>query len=280
MSNLSRVLCFILQVIMPTTTFSISKYAEPSFCITGDDRIISEITDYAGMYGFWISSDSREATHIHITHTNGMYNVSYLDTESNTTTPIQCIHNIARNITRYCKDTLPLHAGAVVRNGKADIFLASTGSGKTTLIAYLCQQGYGYLSDDAVYVNTTNLLLNADAKPMHLRLGSMPILQSYGCNIQGKEVKFEDFHRIVYTPQNCTKSGVPINKLYFISRQVGTNSCTKLSPGEALPRIIENLLSPHVDMGSCLRYAARLAGKCYLLTYSDLNFVKEIVQNG
>lgn len=43
-----------------------------------------------------------------------------------------------------------LHASAVSKNGKAVVFMGDKGRGKSTMAAYMCEQGYQLLSDDVV----------------------------------------------------------------------------------------------------------------------------------
>lgn len=49
-----------------------------------------------------------------------------------------------------------LHASSVVINQKAVIFLGEAGWGKSTLAAYLCQQGLPVLTDDCLFLETRN----------------------------------------------------------------------------------------------------------------------------
>lgn len=261
-------------------TFSVSKYAKSSLTVTGDKYILDKLNELIAVKGFETNLAHSKNHRISITVSNSSYVVDFMDRKFQAAKPLQFIQNIAHDITYYADDILPLHAGAIVNKGKADVFFSSTGSGKTTLVSYLCEQGYSYMSDDSVYINMKSLLLNADVKPIHLRLSSIPILQNYGCTIIGEEIVCEDFHRIVYMPENHLSTDIPINKLYYIIRNENCNRCYKLPPAEATPLIMENILTPNVDAVSCLRCAVKLANRCYQLTYSDLNFVKEIVHNG
>lgn len=45
---------------------------------------------------------------------------------------------------------IPFHGCAVVRQGKAQVFLGDSGLGKSTIAGYFVAQGYGYLSDDVL----------------------------------------------------------------------------------------------------------------------------------
>ena len=91
-----------------------------------------------------------------------------------------------------------LHAAAILHSSLAYIFAASTGSGKTTLTAYLSESGCGYISDDETRIDMTSLRVHSDPKPLHLREESIPILRSCGIDITVPVTETESFRRIVY----------------------------------------------------------------------------------
>jgi hypothetical protein len=50
---------------------------------------------------------------------------------------------------------IPFHGCAVVKNGKANVFMGDQGMGKSTIAGYLVAKGYGYLSDDVLLLQPT-----------------------------------------------------------------------------------------------------------------------------
>ena len=172
-----------------------------------------------------------------------------------------------------------LHAAAILHSSLAYIFAASTGSGKTTLTAYLSESGCGYISDDETRIDMTSLRVHSDPKPLHLREESIPILRSCGIDITVPVTETESFRRIVYLPDSFVYGDFPIGGLFFIRRDKSENSCEPVKPAEAVQLIIQNLLSPDVDMSACLRCAIKLAPKCHKLVYSDMRYVKEALKN-
>lgn len=172
-----------------------------------------------------------------------------------------------------------LHAASIVYNSRAYIFAASTGSGKTTLTAYLSESGCGYISDDETRIDMTSLRVHSDPKPLHLREESIPILRSCGIDITVPVTETESFRRIVYLPDSLAYGDFSIGGLFFIRRNKSENSCEPVKPTEAVQLIIQNLLSPDVDMSACLRCAVKLAPKCKKLVYSDMSYVLEILKN-
>ena len=174
---------------------------------------------------------------------------------------------------------LTLHAASITHNILAYIFAASTGSGKTTLTAYLSESGCGYISDDETRIDMASLCVHSTPKPLHLREESLPVLREYGIDINVPVTESESFRRIVYLPDSFVSGDFPVGGLFFIRRDKSENSCRPIPPAEAVQLIIQNLLSPDVDMSACLRCAIKLAPKCRKLVYSDMRYVQEVLKN-
>ena len=172
-----------------------------------------------------------------------------------------------------------LHAAAVEHNNRAYIFAAPTGSGKTTLTAYLSELGYAYISDDEVSIDIASLRVQSNPKPLHLREDSVLVLHDYGIDITVPITETETFRRIVYLPDNFISGECPIGGLFFIQRDKAENSCTSVPPAEAVRLIIQNLHSPDVDMSACLRCAVKLAPMCWKIVYSDMTYIYNLLKN-
>ncbi len=181
----------------------------------------------------------------------------------------------------YSKEILPLHAGVLCIRNEAHLFLAPTGTGKTTLMAYLTACGFGYINDDCALYDMEKRLLLPKTKPLHLRRESIPILKSSGCDFTGEHMLIDGQSRFVFMPETENLQPMPIARLYFIERG-GANSYCPLKGTEAVQLIMQNLITPKVDFFACLRAAASLAPKCRRLTYADecMDFVKEMLENG
>ena len=173
----------------------------------------------------------------------------------------------------------PLHAAAVLYCNKAYIFAASTGAGKTTLSAYLSNSGFAYISDDEIHIDMISLCVHAAPKPLHLREESVSILKHYGIDITTPVTVRNSFRRVVYLPNHFVQGDFPIGRLYFIQRSTVDTICKSIPPREAVQLIIGNLITPEVDMSSCLRCAIQLAPKCRQLIYSDMRYVREVIEN-
>lgn len=66
------------------------------------------------------------------------------------------------------KDAHCLHAGAVVKNGKAIVMPANSGDGKSSFVTWLVSKGFDYISDELVTVND-QLLVNGVPRPIQIK---------------------------------------------------------------------------------------------------------------
>ena len=235
----------------------------------------------ATLFGYDISQDvpcGEPTIKITVDIVNDCYRLRCNGYELFTSSPIQEILNIIFRETDFSPFIFPMHAGAVEANGKAHLFLAKTGMGKTTLTAYLTKQGYSYVNDDCILINMNTLYVVVDSSSLHLRPESISVLNHYGYEISGTEVKTEGIHRIVYTPQ-CTKSDfLPIGNIFFLERSQSENFCQPMPKEKAVQQLMESLISPKANDINRLKCAIRLAEYCKRLVYSDMQYVADLLE--
>ena len=205
------------------------------------------------------------------------YTISYNQKTIVTDLPIQIIQNIIFEESSYLPSLFPLHGGAIETKGKAHLFLAPTHAGKTTLIAFLTQQGYPYINDDRILIDMDTLCVIPNAAPIHLRLDSVSVLEQYGCSIIGTELSIESFHRIVYFPENIASSELQIGNIFFMERSQTECLCQNVNQNEAVKLLMEGLLTPKAYDGNRLKCAIQLASKCKKLVYSDMRYVADLL---
>ncbi|HEX5689686.1 MAG TPA: hypothetical protein VFX76_06780 [Roseiflexaceae bacterium] len=85
------------------------------------------------------------------------------------------------------RDRLPVHAGALVRNGRAILLTGPSMAGKSTLCYAGVRAGFGLLAEDVVYVSRANgmrlwgvpwqIHLLADARERFPELANLPVTQ-------------------------------------------------------------------------------------------------------
>ncbi len=174
--------------------------------------------------------------------------------------------------------SLCYHAGGVEKNGNAVLFVAPTQTGKSTLVTFLTQKGFSYISDDSITVDASSLCVVCDPKPLRLRLESVSVLEKQGCVIHGEISNDKRFPRIIHMPKNVARGVIPISKIFFIAR-TESNKCKKMPPNVAVQLLNQNLMYDTMAGISSLKCGIALAEKCYSLEYSDMNYVKELILN-
>lgn len=249
------------------------------FIIKTDDSFISDffLRSYNGSI---CDGKDIDGTLIEIGTSGGCPSVSYNGQTVETASPVQSVSNLIFEEAVYRNDIFPMHGGGIAVSGRACLFPASTQAGKTTLITYLTKTGYPYINDDYILIDTDTLNVVPDASPVHLRPESLPILESYGCSVNGIALKTERINRIVYTPECIQSEPLPVGDIFFIERSETENKCTDIDKGEAVKMLMSGLLSPRAADGIRLRCAIRLASKCKRLIYSDMRYVADILNGG
>ncbi len=74
---------------------------------------------------------------------------------------------------------LLFHAAAIVQNGRAVVFPAETGSGKTTLAGALAASGLEFFSDEITALDTGTLRIRPLPLPMSVKPGSVEVLEPF-----------------------------------------------------------------------------------------------------
>lgn len=250
-------------------------YAFNNFIIESDTP--AHINALRTLYRCTELASSKPCQRITIQRAGASFCVTFDDHSTITEHPIQLVQNIIFEHQEYSPEILPLHAGGIAAGGKAWIFLASTGTGKTTLITYLASRGCTYINDDRIFIKHDSLRCAAHVTPVHLRPESIPVLEKHDCHISGELLEIEIIRRIIHMPEAVATEDMPIGGLFFITRCENENCCTPLSGGEAVQRLMQNLLTSRGGSTS-LRCAVKLARYCRELKFSELSYVFDLIQ--
>jgi HprK-related kinase A len=82
-------------------------------------------------------------------------------------------------VSHHAHQYLIVHAGAMERGGRALIFPAPAGSGKSTLCAALAHQGWRLLSDELALVHPGDCRLTPLPRPVSLKEGSIQVIRAH-----------------------------------------------------------------------------------------------------
>ena len=182
---------------------------------------------------------------------------------------------------QYDDSVFALHGAAVEWKGKADVFLAPTTSGKSTLTAYLTSQGCGYLSDDCVLLDRSDFNIHPHTTPIQLREGGYNLLKQLG-GLLPTECFVDNYSRsprYIFMPPTCITISMPLNRIFFIQRNEERNGIVPLSCIERINRLTKAPIIEYPINVSYLKIISKLAQwECSVLLYKDMDYIKKIVQ--
>jgi hypothetical protein len=213
---------------------------------------------------------------------DGRYQV-YRDGEvvSITTSPSSVLRHlfwdVNRNVVEGTRDLLLLHASAVERAGRAAVFPAPMGSGKTTLVTGLLQRGARYVTDEAVALDPSDLKIRPYAKPLSIESGSWDVLSDLRPRVDASLEPFLEAGW--YVPPDAIHDDAvasPCAPRLVISPRYERGARTELVQilrSEALVTLAENCFNitnfgPRRSMEILARVVR--SSRCYRLTVGDL----------
>lgn len=139
------------------------------------------------------------------------------------------------------RSLLPLHANAVVVEGRAIGFMGHPGAGKSTLAAWFHDRGFDVLADDVCVVTP-----GPDGAPLahpgipRLRLWR-EALEAGGRDVSAYERSFDDMDKYtVPTDLERALPAVPLSHLYLLEKAEGGPSVTRLEGSAAVEAMIAN----------------------------------------
>lgn len=259
---------------------SIKLPFQPEFSImTPQVELIEQIRiSFGDNYVFENSAISSNI--ISIKNKNGEYLVGYRGVEINTIHPVAAIQNIVKENTYYENQYLVLHGAAVAHQHKASVFLAPTLGGKTTLTSFLVANGFQYITEDCVFINTSNMTIYPYSAPIHLRLDSINILKAHGVKLDAlSRISCRDSERFIYLPRNCVKQPLPIQNIFILARNDLVNKTILISEMERIYIYFKSLLSSSL-IASSRKHILELSKKeSRILLYKDMSYVRDMIKN-
>ncbi len=241
------------------------------------------------LFGAMAASD--EAAHVYsFLEFDGRHEV-YRDgeqvssTEAASTALGHLLWDVNRNAITSARQDLLFHASAAEYEGRAVLMPAPMGSGKTTLVAGLVLGGLRYITDEAVAVDPTTLLVHPYPKPLALRRGSWEALPSLRPDLAPE---LRPFARSTWyvSPGMIRADAIassPCAPGFVIAHRYEIGARTELTPmsrAEGLIALAENSFNI-TDFGT-RRSMDLLAAivrrcRCYRLTTGDLDAASRVV---
>lgn len=239
---------------------------------TNRDDIVKNLRS---LYGTYCSDSADGSIVISVSKSGDKYTVNWDNRQFITAEPMSCIHNIIYSTKKITPGIFAMHAGAVCRDGKASIFAASTTAGKTTLISYLTQSGFEYISDDCVFIDMADLSVYPFHNPLHLRDGGAEILRK--CEKLPNDLTYAD-ERYIYLPQNLSPEKMEIEKIYFIERTANENIVLPMDRKDSFNRLMFSPIVAYNITPEYMRFLNKLTPFCRTLRYADMGCVMEQIK--
>ena len=246
--------------------------------VTDDNNIFDGLLLKYGKYAtIYAGEETPNNTIEAYTNENG-YTVKYKNEIYYVTSAIQAIIELIGKDRKYDECVYAMHGAAIEKDGQAYLFLARTGTGKTTLTAYLTLKGFGYITDDCILVNKADLTVSPCSTPIQMRQGGVDVLKGCLPNFSDELSQVSD--RYALFPGRCIERTLPIKEIFFINR-TDTNEIRELSSIEKNQLLLKSSLTEHKINADILRFVSKLSKvKCSELKYKDLDFVLGVINNG
>ncbi len=195
---------------------------------------------------------------------------------------LQIIENNLYSLTKIKENFLALHSAVVEKSGKAYLFLGATQAGKSTLTAYLCNNGLNYYSDDIAIIDQNTLRVYPYPRAIQLRDGGAEVLKNNGINLDDCPVfSYGDIKRIVLTPKlpASSVSSAEIGGIFFIKRSETENSAEPMPVFKSFSALMESLYVYEKTSVQLISLIKKLCGmKIYSINYKDMDFVKKWIE--
>ena len=178
------------------------------------------------------------------------------------------------------RDGLLFHAAAVALNGRCLLLPGKTGAGKTTLAAWLVKNGFVYLTDELVHIAPGSRVVNALRRPLNVKKGSLPVLETLGVDIKAPEIVSSSEAALVPHVLLGTQDGrvtPPLAALIFPHHQPGSRFRVEpLTSGQTALALVECLINARNLPKHGVPAIARLSKEvqAFRMSYADFEQIQ------
>lgn len=175
-----------------------------------------------------------------------------------------------------------LHCAVLSNTSNNFLFAGPSGTGKSTLSAFLCRNGFTYYTDDKVIVNCLDGMIVPFAKPIYLREGGRIVLETaYNIEIPEKCMEFGGEKRYWLDWQSAQLPEHKKIRIIFIEHSpTGNALLKKISEQDAFVRLAENLIFANPLSQKTKLILQLIANtECFLLCYKSLYDALDLLNN-
>jgi hypothetical protein len=162
--------------------------------------------------------------------------------------------------------SLAFHAGAVAVNGAVTAFAAESGRGKSTLTAALLQQGWDYVSDEALVIEGTTGAVRPYPKPLSLHTWTLGRL-SLAPPSAGLDERLVSPREL-----SAAAASTCLELRHLVILRRGDSSCLVPQPRPAgAAHLLGHSFNHYRDPTASFRLTSRVTERvdCWTLTVSD-----------
>ena len=118
------------------------------------------------------------------------------------------LHGVVKLLMAARSDLLWIHGGVAAHDGRALLLAATTGQGKSTVIAELLRCGWTYLSDEVAPIDPVTCRVFPFPVTPHMRVG-------HQANLRPAEVQQLPKTRIAIAHEMLGAGAVPLERIFF-----------------------------------------------------------------
>lgn len=191
----------------------------------------------------------------------------------------ELMRELAQRLVWNYADGLALHAAALEHEGRAILFPATSGGGKSTLAVHLGACGWNFSTDELVFVPLGAAEVHALARPAHLKPGSMFLVERSESLRDPRHVWTYSGGALIApaalrAPRLKVPPSVRLGAIVFPSYAPdATTTLERLSAGTASFLLSAALVNarnlPQLGLAECARLTT--STPAYRLTYRDLD---------
>ena len=188
----------------------------------------------------------------------------------------ELFHRTVRQFIQARPDLLWVHGGVAATAGKALLFSAASGQGKSTLVGQLIARGWSYLSDEIAAIDPNTATVLPFPVTPYMRVGGPR-------DLAPEEVRELDKVQVPVAQHAVSSIAVPLAGTYFLSYHPSTPAVemTECSPALAVIELMRNSLNPSTSRKEEIAGLCQLTGRVpsrYLRHGSARNAAERIVQ--
>lgn len=268
-------------IIMKTYSFSLELPFRQVACILTDSSTIIESLGLR--YGNYLTEKPAQTDLvIEAWENEGHFLIGMGNHWEKTVCPLKKIEQLYNRFSLYDDSVFALHGAAVAKEGAANVFLAPTQTGKSTLTTFLINRKFKYITDDCVLIDKKSWMVFPCPIPICLREGGCLILKNNGVSVDVKKLqyRYDDFitNRFVFLPNCDAVSNEPLElgKVFFIERSTTTNSTVELSHFDKVQLMIQSPMIPYKITKEYIGFIMSFCKKpMQKIIYRDLSFVND-----